>query len=120
MKSKRKSKVKDNTRIVIVTMTVLFFITITGFYLFNWYINIDISTPKIEETYTAQKTAQTVAEVKEEDKTITQMIEEVSDCVVGISKLKNNGSSIFLNDGTTRFGVRYWNNCDRRRLYSNK
>ena len=33
------------------------------------------------------------------------MIEEVSNCVVGISKLKNNGSSIFLKDGTTKLGL---------------
>ncbi len=46
MKSKqRKSKIKDNTRIVVITMSILFFLTISGFYLFNWYINIDIATP---------------------------------------------------------------------------
>lgn len=33
------------------------------------------------------------------------MIEEVSNCVVGISKLKNKGSSIFLKDGTTKLGL---------------
>ena len=33
------------------------------------------------------------------------MIEEVSNCVVGISKLRNNGSSIFLKDGTTKLGL---------------
>jgi uncharacterized protein YpmB len=117
---KRKSKVKENTRIVIVTMTILFFITIMGFYLFNWYINIEIATPKTEETYTAQKTAQTVADVKEENKTITQMIEDASICVVGISKLKDNGNSVFLKDGATRVGA--WNryNSDRKWLYINK
>jgi hypothetical protein len=117
---KKKSKVKENTRIVIVTMSTLFFLTITGFYLFNWYINIDISTPKTEENYIQQKTAQTVAEVKEENKTITEMIEEVSECVVGISKLKDNGSSVFLNDGEIR--ARSWNRnySNRRWLYINK
>lgn len=104
-RKQRKSQIKDNTRIVVVTMSILFFLTITGFYLFNWYINIDIATPKTEESYVAQKTAQTIAEVKEEDKTISQMIEEVSSCVVGISKLKENGNSIFLKDGTTKLGL---------------
>lgn len=33
------------------------------------------------------------------------MIEEVSSCVVGISKLKDNGDSIFLKDGTTMLGL---------------
>lgn len=104
MKKKRKSQIKDNTRIVVVTMSILFFLTIAGFYLFNWYINIDIATPN-KQNYTAERTAQTVAEANKEDKTISQMLEEVSKCVVGISKLKNNGNSIFLKDGTTKLGL---------------
>lgn len=50
----RKSNVQNNLKTVVVTMSALFFITITGFYLFNWYINIDISTPTTN-TYEAQK-----------------------------------------------------------------
>ena len=53
-RKQRKNNVQDNLRTVVVTMSVLFFITITGFYLFNWYINIDISTPKAN-AYEAQK-----------------------------------------------------------------
>lgn len=105
MKKKRRNKIKDNTKTVVVTMSILFFLTISGFYLFNWYINIDITTPKQQENYTVERTTQTVAEVKKEDKTISEMIEEVSRCVVGISKLKNNGNSIFLKDGTTKLGL---------------
>lgn len=41
----RKSRIRDNTRTVVVTMSILFFLTISGFYLFNWYINIDIAKP---------------------------------------------------------------------------
>lgn len=39
---KRKSKVNDNLKTVVRTTTVLMFITVLGFYLFNLYINIDI------------------------------------------------------------------------------
>lgn len=103
MKKQRKSKVKDNTRIVVVTMSILFFLTIAGFYLFNWYINIDIAKP--ETDYIAERTTQIVADVKEENRTISEMLESVSSCVVGISKLKDNGNSIFLKDGTTKLGL---------------
>lgn len=41
----RKSRIRDNTRTFVVTMSILFFLTISGFYLFNWYINIDITKP---------------------------------------------------------------------------
>lgn len=105
MKKQRKSKVKDNTRIVVVTMSILFFLTITGFYLFNWYINIDIAKPNVEADYTVGRTTQIVADVKEENRTISEMLESVSNCVVGISKLQDNGNSIFLKDGSTKLGL---------------
>ncbi len=105
MKKQRKSKVKDNTRIVVVTMSILFFLTITGFYLFNWYINIDIAKPNVEADYTVGRTTQIVADVKEESRTISEMLESVSNCVVGISKLQDNGNSIFLKDGSTKLGL---------------
>lgn len=100
----RKQKVNNNLKIVVRTMSVLFFITITGFYLFNLYINIDISKPE-QNSYTAQKTSQNIETIKQESKTIADIIEEVSSSVVGISKLRENGNSIFLQDGTEQLGL---------------
>ncbi len=58
MKSKkRKSNIRDNTRTVVITMSILFFLTVAGFYLFNWYINIDIKKPTENQNYTASKTS---------------------------------------------------------------
>lgn len=54
---KKKKRVNDNLKTVVRTMTVLFFITIMGFYLFNLYINIDISEPNNTPTYTVTRTA---------------------------------------------------------------
>lgn len=105
MRTKRKSKVLGNTKTIIVTMTTLLFLTVTGFYLFNWYINIDIKEPIKKESYTAERTSETVADVKEENKAVSEVIENVSTCVVGISKLKDNGNSIFLKDGATKLGL---------------
>ncbi len=101
----KKRGVNDNLKTVVITMSVLFFITIMGFYLFNVYINIDISKEDEKTPYTVTKTSQTVSEIKEEDKTITEVIEVVSKSVVGISKLKENGTSIFLQNGTTKLGL---------------
>lgn len=103
-RKKRKSDMKKNLSVAVVTMSFLFFITMTGFYLFNWYINIDISTPQAGQ-YDAKKTSVTLKEAQEENKTVTQMIQEVSSCVVGISKLRDNGSSVFLKDGSTKLGL---------------
>ncbi len=55
---KKTSRVNDNLKTVVVTMTILFFITIMGFYLFNIYINIDISKENNkQESYVATKTS---------------------------------------------------------------
>lgn len=85
-------------------MSIWLFVVITGFYLFNLYINIDIDSNK-ESSYQTQRTSQEIKEVKQESKTVADMIEEVSTAVVGISKLKDNGNSIFLKDGATKLGL---------------
>ena len=55
---KNTGRVNDNLKIVVITMTILFFITIMGFYLFNLYINIDISqNDKKYTNYVATKTS---------------------------------------------------------------
>lgn len=105
MKKKQKIlKQRDNLKIVVTTMSILFFITITGFYLFNLYINIDISKEQ-NANYIATKTSQEIETIKEKSQNIANIIENVSNSVVGISKLKENGSSIFLKDSTTQLGL---------------
>lgn len=105
MKKKQKIlKQRDNLKIVVTTMSILFFITITGFYLFNLYINIDISKEQ-SVNYIATKTSQEIETIKEKSQNIANVIESVSNSVVGISKLKENGSSIFLKDSTTQLGL---------------
>lgn len=47
----------------------------------------------------------TVEEIKQESKEIADVLEEVSNAVVGISKLQENGNSIFLKDGITKLGL---------------
>lgn len=102
---KRKGRVNDNLKTVVTTTTALMFITIVGFYLFNLYINIDIQNSTQDTQYTATKTSGTVAQITEESNKIADVLEEVSSAVVGISKLQENGGSIFLKDGSTKLGL---------------
>lgn len=101
----KRRRVNDNLKTVVTTITVLIFITILGFYLFNWYINIDIQNNSTSTEYTATRTSQTVASINKESTEIADVLEETSTSVVGISKLQENGSSIFLKDGTTKLGL---------------
>ena len=54
---------------------------------------------------TAIRTIQTVNEIKEESTQIADMVEDVTSCVVGISKIKNAGTTIFLEDSTSSLGL---------------
>ena len=68
------------------------------------YFNIETPT-QIIKPYEASKISQTVEKTKKENETITQMLERVTESVVGISKLKSTGNSIFLKDGTSKLGL---------------
>ncbi len=52
-----------------------------------------------------QKPYGTVGEETNESKTIADVLEETSKAVVGISKIQEKGSSIFLQDGSTKLGL---------------
>ena len=43
--------------------------------------------------------------MKEKEKEIADLIENVTNAVVGISRIKNTGGTIFLKDGTTQLGL---------------
>lgn len=99
-------KPHDNLKTILTATTTVLVITIIGFYLFNLYINIDINnvSPNSYNTVKTEAT-KTVAEINKNSTEIADVIEEVSKSVVGISKLKENGSSIFLKDGSTKLGL---------------
>ena len=48
---------------------------------------------------------QSVEEVKEKNKTVTEMIAEINNSVVGISKVQNSGTSIFSDNNITSLGL---------------
>ena len=97
---------KNKSKKIIFVSVFLMFIWIFGFYLYTTYQNIDIS----ESNYTAEKqlstkTEQTVENVEEESTKIADVLEETVEKVVGISKLKNTGSSIFSNSEESDLGL---------------
>lgn len=84
---------------VIVVLT-----SITSILCYKIYEGIQINTYEAQ-AQGAQKTIKSVEKLKEQGKEIAEVIEEVTSSVVGISKIKNTGSTIFLKDGTTQLGL---------------
>lgn len=96
-----KKREKKKKIIRIITIIIFFIVMIT---LYNVYSTIDINTYQ-SEYKNATKISQTIEQEKEENKQITEVLEESIDCVVGISRIKNTGSTVFLNDGVNKLGL---------------
>ena len=102
----RRAKKKSTGKKIMITTIVLLSIWLLGFYIYVTYNNIEI----YDSNYTAQKTQstieeQTVEKVEEESKNVADVIEETVESVVGISKLKNTGDSIFSNSTESQLGL---------------
>lgn len=102
----RRKKKMSNLKKVTITSISLILIWFLGFYLYITYQNIEIN----EANYTATKTqstmeGQTVENKEQESKKIADVLEEINEGVVGISKLKNTGSTIFSNSTEAELGL---------------
>ena len=86
-----------------IIITCVVYMTIL---LHNMYLGIEISPIG---AYAANETdfnlTRTLEESKAASKDLADVIEEVSKCVVGISKIKNNGSSIFFSNSSASLGL---------------
>ncbi len=76
-------------------------------YLYFTYKNIDIYSDSNYETAKVQSTVleQSVENIAENSKNVADVLDEVNKCIVGISKLKNNGNSIFSNSTEEELGL---------------
>ena len=104
-KNRRMKKMSNLKKVMVTTITMLF-LWILGFYLYATYNNIEItpSNYETEKTLSTQN-EQTVEKEEEKSRTIADMIEQTTKSVVGISKLKNAGNSIFSKSNETELGL---------------
>lgn len=98
---KRPSKLKK-----IITLTILIIIVVAiSIFIYDMYMDIDVySHDQLTQNDGATRVSYTEGE-EDTNKDITQIIEDTIKCVVGISKIKNTGNSIFLNDSASELGL---------------
>ena len=101
---KYKKKVNQKLKNALMTLILMSLTSICSIFIYKMYEEIDINTYETQGIE-AQKTIKTLDEKKEEGKQIADIVENVTSCVVGISKIKNAGNTIFLKDGTTTLGL---------------
>ena len=90
----------------IITFIISVLIWILLFYLYITYSKIEIKDSNYQ-TQQVQSTIkeQTVENTEKNSKKIADVIEETTQSIVGISKLKNTGTSIFSNNTENELGL---------------
>lgn len=102
IKRDKKKKLKENL-IKILIFLLVFFILVLSYII---YQNTQVNEEKIaSENLLIERTSQTIEQIKEKNGTVTDMISNLSNSVVGISKIENTGNSIFSWDNITNLGL---------------
>ena len=99
---KAKSGRLKNMAIIFGIMVLTSILTI---FLYKMYEEINIYTYETDSNVSATKTAQTIEDVNEQSKQVADIVEDVTSSVVGISKIKDAGTTIFLKDSTSSLGL---------------
>lgn len=73
--------------------------------LYQNYMNIEVKENAKTDNLNIERVSQTTSYMYNEDENVQNIIEKTTECVVGISKIKNTGSTIFLNDGVSELGL---------------
>ena len=103
MKAKKR---KSYGKKVLIVFLVVLFVWVFGFYLYSTYQKIEIDNSNYQtERVLSTIEEQTVEEAEENSKNVSDVIEETLQSVVGISKLKNTGSSIFSKSTESELGL---------------
>ena len=96
----------SNKKKAILLSTFSILIWSLGFFIYNTYQNIEIDSDNYVITRTQSTIKeQTVENIQEESNNIADVLEETIEKVVGISKLKNTGSSIFSKNAENELGL---------------
>lgn len=96
--SRKRKQLKKMLIIIITSVFIILFII----KLIQVYRGIDITD---YNSVQAERISVTVKEKNEEDKTVAQMLENVTDSVVGISKIKDKGDTVFTENGVSEMGM---------------
>ena len=102
----KKKKKTNNLKRASALFVILSLTWIIGMYMYVTYNKIEINTPN----YSTEKLSSTIGEetvenIQKNSQKVSDVIEDVNDCVVGISKLKNAGSSIFSSSNEESLGL---------------
>ena len=95
-------KRSNNFRKIIALILLVFAVAGISIFIYDIYVNTDIYS---REQTGVTKLSYTQTNSEELNNDITNVLENTIKCVVGVSKIKNTGNSIFLNNSTSDLGL---------------
>jgi len=99
---RRESKLKR----VFITILLMLIVAAVSIFIYDMYVNIDVySSDQTSQNSGVTRVSYTQEIQNNSNDDITNTLENTIKCVVGISKIKNTGSSIFLNNSTEALGL---------------
>ena len=101
---KKAGNIKQKLKNAMLIFIIMILTSIISIFCYKLYDNIQIDTYETQGIE-AQKTIKSVEEIKVQGKQVSDVIENVTSAVVGISKIKNAGNTIFLEDGARELGL---------------
>ena len=99
-------KQAENKRLknIMTIIAIVILTSVLTIVLYRMYEEINVHTYEADINTTGIRTSQTIQDVKEQSKQVADVVEGVTSCVVGISKIKDAGTTIFLKDGASSLG----------------
>lgn len=100
---KRQKERRVKKYFLVSFIIILIFIIIL--LLYQNYMNIEVEENAKTDNLNIERVSQTASYTYKDDENVQNIIEKTTQCVVGISKIKNTGSTVFLNDGVSELGL---------------
>ena len=97
----------------------MIFVSAASIFIYNMYINIDVYS-KDENSGAVRLSQNLILDENKDNIDITDILDKTIKCVVGISKIKNTGNSIFLNNSTKELGLGTGIIITENRIYTYK
>ena len=101
LKEDKKRRLKGNLLKILIILLVFLCLILS----YIIYDSINISEGENNENTVIEKTIQTIGETKEKDETVIEMIQNINESIVGISKVKDTGNSIFSEENISDLGL---------------
>lgn len=94
-------KKQSKTKKILALLMLIAITSAMSIFLYDMYQNIEVKEYNVERTTTAERMKEEQPVREKDNKTI----EEAANCIVGISKIKNTGASIFNVNSTSELGL---------------